>query len=177
MTARILENYNQRLILEFSLDMHRAEKVTESTTNEPDKSWKLFTFNSMSDEQMDPVHPVQDCSYPASSSGKSPYLNPTPIHFTSEHIGNGTDPHPLDNSIGDSLSTVSTPGKQLVRNALWCFLSIPYCQILELELVPPPDSAMIIALKWIYKVNLTEYGDVVETKARLVAKGLRQKKV
>ncbi|GJV21060.1 retrovirus-related pol polyprotein from transposon TNT 1-94 [Tanacetum coccineum] len=37
--SRILENYNQGLILEFSLDMHRAEKVTESTTNEPDKSW------------------------------------------------------------------------------------------------------------------------------------------
>ncbi|GKG24857.1 retrovirus-related pol polyprotein from transposon TNT 1-94, partial [Tanacetum coccineum] len=28
------------------------------------------------------------------------------------------------------------------------------------ELVPPPDSAMIIALKWIYKVKLDEYGDV-----------------
>ncbi|GJR14275.1 retrovirus-related pol polyprotein from transposon TNT 1-94 [Tanacetum coccineum] len=30
------------------------------------------------------------------------------------------------------------------------------------ELVPPPDSAMIIALKWIYKVKLDEYGDVFE---------------
>ncbi|GJS89743.1 retrovirus-related pol polyprotein from transposon TNT 1-94 [Tanacetum coccineum] len=29
MTARILENYNQGLILEFSLDMHRAKKMTE----------------------------------------------------------------------------------------------------------------------------------------------------
>ncbi|GJS16291.1 hypothetical protein Tco_0410763 [Tanacetum coccineum] len=28
------------------------------------------------------------------------------------------------------------------------------------ELVPPPDCAMIIALKWIYKVKLDEYGDV-----------------
>ncbi|GJU30856.1 hypothetical protein Tco_1174445 [Tanacetum coccineum] len=48
MTARILENYNQWLILEFSLDMHRAEKVTKSTTNEPDKSWKIYSrSNSM----------------------------------------------------------------------------------------------------------------------------------
>ncbi|GKC04828.1 putative reverse transcriptase domain-containing protein [Tanacetum coccineum] len=42
------------------------------------------------------------------------------------------------------------------------------------ELVPPPDCAMIIALKWIYKVKLGEYGDVLKNKARLVAKGYRQ---
>ncbi|GKA36452.1 retrovirus-related pol polyprotein from transposon TNT 1-94 [Tanacetum coccineum] len=42
------------------------------------------------------------------------------------------------------------------------------------ELVPPPDYAMIIALKWIYKVKLDEYGDVLKNKARLVAKGYRQ---
>ncbi|GKA31941.1 retrovirus-related pol polyprotein from transposon TNT 1-94 [Tanacetum coccineum] len=40
--------------------------------------------------------------------------------------------------------------------------------------VPPPDCAMIIALKWIYKVKLDEYGDVLKNKARLVAKGYRQ---
>nr|GFB32482.1 retrovirus-related Pol polyprotein from transposon TNT 1-94 [Tanacetum cinerariifolium] len=33
---------------------------------------------------------------------------------------------------------------------------------------------MIIALKWIYKVKLDEYGDVLKKKARLVAKGYRQ---
>ncbi|GJZ16337.1 retrovirus-related pol polyprotein from transposon TNT 1-94 [Tanacetum coccineum] len=42
------------------------------------------------------------------------------------------------------------------------------------ELVPPPDCAMIIALKWIYKVKLDEYGDVLKNKACLVAKGYRQ---
>ncbi|GJS83304.1 copia protein [Tanacetum coccineum] len=35
---------------------------------------------------------------------------------------------------------------------------------------------MIIALKWIYKVKLDEYGDVMKNKARLVAKGYRQEK-
>ncbi|GKF22439.1 retrovirus-related pol polyprotein from transposon TNT 1-94, partial [Tanacetum coccineum] len=44
------------------------------------------------------------------------------------------------------------------------------------ELVPPPDCAMIIALKWIYKVKLDEYGDVLKNKAHLVAKGHRQEK-
>nr|GFD12361.1 integrase, catalytic region, zinc finger, CCHC-type, peptidase aspartic, catalytic [Tanacetum cinerariifolium] len=42
------------------------------------------------------------------------------------------------------------------------------------ELVPPPDYAMVIALKWIYKVKLDEYGDVLKNKARLVTKGYSQ---
>ncbi|GKA65838.1 retrovirus-related pol polyprotein from transposon TNT 1-94 [Tanacetum coccineum] len=42
------------------------------------------------------------------------------------------------------------------------------------ELVPKPDCVMIIALKWIYKVKLDEYGDVLKNKARLVANGYRQ---
>ncbi|GJS07308.1 retrovirus-related pol polyprotein from transposon TNT 1-94 [Tanacetum coccineum] len=42
------------------------------------------------------------------------------------------------------------------------------------ELVPRPDYVMIIALKWIYKVKLDKYGDVLKNKARLVAKGYRQ---
>ncbi|GKD34486.1 retrovirus-related pol polyprotein from transposon TNT 1-94 [Tanacetum coccineum] len=33
---------------------------------------------------------------------------------------------------------------------------------------------MVIALKWIYKVKLDEYGDVLKNKTRLVAKGYRQ---
>ncbi|GKA15892.1 retrovirus-related pol polyprotein from transposon TNT 1-94 [Tanacetum coccineum] len=36
-SSRILENYNQQLILEFSLVMHQAGRVTESTTKEPDE--------------------------------------------------------------------------------------------------------------------------------------------
>nr|GEZ20693.1 hypothetical protein [Tanacetum cinerariifolium] len=42
------------------------------------------------------------------------------------------------------------------------------------ELVPQPDCVMIIALKWIYKVKLDEYGDVLKNKAQLVAKGYQQ---
>nr|GEX78533.1 hypothetical protein [Tanacetum cinerariifolium] len=42
------------------------------------------------------------------------------------------------------------------------------------ELVPQSDCVMIIALKWIYKVKLDEYGDVLKNKAQLVVKGYRQ---
>nr|GFB30802.1 retrovirus-related Pol polyprotein from transposon TNT 1-94 [Tanacetum cinerariifolium] len=42
------------------------------------------------------------------------------------------------------------------------------------ELVLKPDCVMIIAPKWIYKVKLDEYGDVLKNKAWLVAKGYTQ---
>nr|GEX24991.1 retrovirus-related Pol polyprotein from transposon TNT 1-94 [Tanacetum cinerariifolium] len=42
------------------------------------------------------------------------------------------------------------------------------------ELVPQPDCIIIIALKWIYKVKLDEYGDVLKNKAQLMAKRYRQ---
>ncbi|GJX68717.1 retrovirus-related pol polyprotein from transposon TNT 1-94 [Tanacetum coccineum] len=42
------------------------------------------------------------------------------------------------------------------------------------DVIPQPDCVMIIALKWIYKVKLDEYGDVLKNKAQLVAKGYRQ---
>ncbi|GJT20611.1 retrovirus-related pol polyprotein from transposon TNT 1-94 [Tanacetum coccineum] len=42
------------------------------------------------------------------------------------------------------------------------------------ELVPPPDKAFVISLKWIYKVKLDELGGILKNKARLVAHGYRQ---
>ncbi|GJU26344.1 putative ribonuclease H-like domain-containing protein [Tanacetum coccineum] len=105
------------------------------------------------------------------------------------------------NIIGNPSRPVSTR-KQLTTDALWCFYNSVLSKVepknfksaatedcwfqamqeeihefdrLDVwELVPPPDSAMIIALKWIYKVKLDEYGDVLKNKARLVAKGFRQ---
>ncbi|GKA98767.1 retrovirus-related pol polyprotein from transposon TNT 1-94 [Tanacetum coccineum] len=42
------------------------------------------------------------------------------------------------------------------------------------ELVPPPDKALVITLKWIYKVKLDELGGILKNKARLVACGYRK---
>ncbi|GKE66105.1 retrovirus-related pol polyprotein from transposon TNT 1-94, partial [Tanacetum coccineum] len=92
--------------------------------------------------------------------------------------------------------------KQLATDVLWCFYnSVPskfepknfksaviedywfeamqeeiheFDRLQVWKLVPPPDCALVIALKWIYKVKLDEYGDVLKNKARLVAKGYRQ---
>nr|GEY50821.1 integrase, catalytic region, zinc finger, CCHC-type, peptidase aspartic, catalytic [Tanacetum cinerariifolium] len=42
------------------------------------------------------------------------------------------------------------------------------------ELVPRPDKAMVITLKWIYKVKQDELGGILKNKARLVARGYCQ---
>ncbi|GKG19644.1 retrovirus-related pol polyprotein from transposon TNT 1-94, partial [Tanacetum coccineum] len=42
------------------------------------------------------------------------------------------------------------------------------------ELVPPPEKAFVISLKWIYKVKLDELGGILKNKAWLVARGYRQ---
>ncbi|GJR10331.1 retrovirus-related pol polyprotein from transposon TNT 1-94 [Tanacetum coccineum] len=44
------------------------------------------------------------------------------------------------------------------------------------ELVPPPDKAFVISLKWIYKVKLDELGGILKNKARLVARGYPKKR-
>ncbi|GJR86729.1 putative ribonuclease H-like domain-containing protein [Tanacetum coccineum] len=137
----------------------------------------------------------------ASSSGEIMMLELNQSTQPHEHIRKWTDSHPLDNIIGNPSRPVSTR-KQLATDALWCFYNSVLSKVepknfksaatedcwfqamqeeihefdrLDVwELVPPPDSAMIIALKWIYKVKLDEYGDVLKNKARLVAKGFRQ---
>ncbi|GJZ11195.1 retrovirus-related pol polyprotein from transposon TNT 1-94 [Tanacetum coccineum] len=73
------------------------------------------------------------------SSAESPYVSQT-LH----HLRKWSKDHPLDNIIGNPSRPV------------W-------------ELVPQLDYVMIIALKWIYKVKLDEYGDVLKNKARSVS--------
>ncbi|GJW64204.1 retrovirus-related pol polyprotein from transposon TNT 1-94 [Tanacetum coccineum] len=142
-----------------------------------------------------------DYNSKASSSGEITIPEPNQSTLPHEHIRKWTNSHPLDNIIGNPSRPVSTQ-KQLATDALWCFYNSVLSKVepknfqsaatedcwfqamqdeihkfdrLDVwELVPPPDSAMIIALKWIYKVKLDEYGDVLKNKARLVAKGFRQ---
>nr|GEW95979.1 hypothetical protein [Tanacetum cinerariifolium] len=83
----------------------------------------------------------------ALSSGDISSTDSPYVSQTFHHLNKWGKDHPLDNVIGN-----------------------PY----RPELVPQPDYVMIITLKWIYKVKLDEYGDVLKNKARLVAKGYRQ---
>ncbi|GJY06694.1 retrovirus-related pol polyprotein from transposon TNT 1-94 [Tanacetum coccineum] len=104
------------------------------------------------------------------SSTESPYVSQT-LH----HLRKWSKDHSMDNIIGN-------PSRPNFKSAITkdCWFQAMQDEIHEFdrlqvwELVPQPDCVMIIALKWIYKVKLDEYGDVLKNKARLVAKGYRQ---
>ncbi|GJV74376.1 retrovirus-related pol polyprotein from transposon TNT 1-94, partial [Tanacetum coccineum] len=136
-----------------------------------------------------------------SSSGNDKAVEPNHDNYPPDHIRRWTKDHPLDNIVGNPSRPVSTR-KQLASDALWCCFHTELSKVepknfkmaviedcwfqamqdeihefdrLEVwELVPRPIYVMVIALKWIYKVKLDEYGDVLKNKARLVAKGYRQ---
>nr|GEV03497.1 Gag-Pol polyprotein [Tanacetum cinerariifolium] len=116
-------------------------------------------------------------------------------------LDTSTKNHPLENVIGNLHHPVSTR-QQLETDAMWCFFNeflTPvepknYKQALEHSysieamqdeiykferldvwvLVPCPNNILIIPLKWIFKIKLDEYREVLKNKARLVAKGYRQ---
>ncbi|GJU46315.1 putative ribonuclease H-like domain-containing protein [Tanacetum coccineum] len=136
-----------------------------------------------------------------SSSGDVSMAEPNQVTQPPDHLRKWSKDHPLDNIVGNPSRPVSTR-KQLASDALWCCFHTELSKVepknfkmaviedcwfqamqdeihefdrLEVwELVPRPVYVMVIALKWIYKVKLDEYGDVLKNKARLVAKGYRQ---
>ncbi|GJV09495.1 integrase, catalytic region, zinc finger, CCHC-type containing protein [Tanacetum coccineum] len=121
-----------------------------------------------------------DPSSEASSSGEFMIAESNQSTQPHEHLRKWTDSHPINNIIGNPSRPVSTR-KQLSTDALWCFYNSLLSKVkpknfksVITEDLPPPDSTMIIALRWIYKVKLDEYGDVLKNKARLVAKGYCQ---
>ncbi|GJT07804.1 retrovirus-related pol polyprotein from transposon TNT 1-94 [Tanacetum coccineum] len=100
----------------------------------------------------------------ASSSGDVSSYDSTHVCQPHHHLEKLSKDHPLDNVIDNPsrpFQAMQDEIHEFDRLQVW-------------ELVPQPDCVMIIALKWIYKVKLDEYGDVLKNKARLVAKGYRQ---
>ncbi|GJW25722.1 putative ribonuclease H-like domain-containing protein [Tanacetum coccineum] len=145
--------------------------------------------------------PIPEVASDQSSSSDVIHTIVPPDHQVSEHNSKWTKDHPLENIIGDLDRPVSTR-LQLHEQALFCYYDAfltsvepknykdaltQACWIeamqeelheferLEVwELVPPPDKAFVITLKWIYKVKLDELGGILKNKARLVARGYRQ---
>ncbi|GJR71148.1 retrovirus-related pol polyprotein from transposon TNT 1-94 [Tanacetum coccineum] len=145
--------------------------------------------------------PIPEVASDQSSSSDVIHTIVPPDHQVSEHNSKWTKDHPLENIIGNLDIPVSTR-LQLHEQALFCYYNAfltsvepknykdaltQACWIeamqeelheferLEVwELVPPPDKAFVITLKWIYKVKLDELGGILKNKARLVARGYRQ---
>ncbi|GKA41132.1 retrovirus-related pol polyprotein from transposon TNT 1-94 [Tanacetum coccineum] len=139
---------------------------------------------------------IKDNSF--AQADNDPFVNVFAPEPSSDESSSGMLDHLLDNVIGNPSRLVSTK-KQLAIDALWCLYNSVMSKVkpknvktamdeacwfeaiqeeihkfdrLQVwELVPRPDRVMIIDLKWIYKVKLDEYGDVLKNKAQLVAKG------
>ncbi|GJX70556.1 retrovirus-related pol polyprotein from transposon TNT 1-94 [Tanacetum coccineum] len=161
-------------------------EVNPFATDDPEPFVNVFTLDHNSE---------------ASSSGVIARTKSNQTTQPHEHLRKWTASYLIDNIIGNPSRPVSTQ-KQLAIDALWCFYNSVLSKVepknfksavtkdcwfqamqdeiykfdrLDVwELVPHLDCVMIIALKWIYKVKLDEYGDVLKNKARLVAKGYRQ---
>nr|GEV19486.1 retrovirus-related Pol polyprotein from transposon TNT 1-94 [Tanacetum cinerariifolium] len=130
----------------------------------------------------------------ASSSRDASSTASTNVTQTLHHLRKWSKDHPIDNVIGNLSRPVSIR-KQLATDALWCLYNsvlskvkpknfksaitedcwfqamqdeiYKFNQFQVWELVPQPDCVMIITLKWIYKVKLDEYDDVMKNKARI----------
>nr|GEW56764.1 hypothetical protein [Tanacetum cinerariifolium] len=124
-----------------------------------------------------------------------------PDHQIPQHYIKWTKDHPLDNIICQLSRPVSTR-LQLHEQAIFCYYDVfltfvepktykdaltqsywieamqeelnEFERLEVWELVPRPNKAMVITLKWIYKVELDELGGILKNKARLVARGYRQ---
>ncbi|GJU17087.1 retrovirus-related pol polyprotein from transposon TNT 1-94 [Tanacetum coccineum] len=135
----------------------------------------------------------------STSQGSS--SNVRPSHTPFELIGRWTKDHPIENVTGDPSRSVSTR-KQLETDAMWCYFDAfltsvepknfkqamtepswidamqeeihEFEKLQVWELMSCPDKVMLIKLKWIYKFQTDEFGEVLNNKARLVAQGFRQ---
>ncbi|GKE51502.1 retrovirus-related pol polyprotein from transposon TNT 1-94, partial [Tanacetum coccineum] len=169
-----------------------------STTIDHDAS---STSYSPSSSVVQPPITHQEPSSDESSSRDVSSVESTQVVHPYTHLGKWFKDHLLDNVIGNPFCSVSTR-KQLDTNALWCLYNSVLSKVepknvktamdeawwfeamqeeihefdrLQVwELVLKLKCVMIIALRWIYKVKLDEYGDVLKNKAWLVAKGYRQ---
>nr|GEU52690.1 hypothetical protein [Tanacetum cinerariifolium] len=253
-TAKILESFNQPLILEYLLVMHQAGKGIESTIKEPRRIMEMIhvqfdelteqmalahlstgpapnlltpgqissclvpnpvlatpytpptnkeleiLFQPMFDENLEPprverpVFPAQAVQAPVNSVGTpssttidkdapSSSISPSSSALQSHslHQGVTAEPNYMEDHTIASVDNNPFYYKVEPRNfksAITedCWFQAMQDEIHEFdrlqvwELVPQPDCVMIIALKWIYKVKLNEYGDVLKNKARWMSK-------
>ncbi|GJR04808.1 retrovirus-related pol polyprotein from transposon TNT 1-94 [Tanacetum coccineum] len=108
-----------------------------------------------------------------SSSGDVSIAEPNQVNKTPAHLKKWSKDHPLVNIVVEpknfKMAVIEDCWFQAMQDEIHEFDRLEVW-----ELVPRPIYVMVIALKWIYKVKLDEYGDVLKNKARLVAKGYRQ---
>nr|GEV66797.1 integrase, catalytic region, zinc finger, CCHC-type, peptidase aspartic, catalytic [Tanacetum cinerariifolium] len=156
-----------------------------------DESPKTPTFRD------DPLH--ESLHEDSTSQGSS--LNMRQTHTPFKSLGRWTKDHPIVNVIIDPSRYVSTRN-QLQTDVMWCFFDAfltsvepknfkqemiepswidamqeeihEFKRLQVWELVSCPDKVFLIKLKWIYKVKIDGFEEVLKNKARLVSQRFRQ---
>nr|GEU74142.1 retrovirus-related Pol polyprotein from transposon TNT 1-94 [Tanacetum cinerariifolium] len=162
-----LENYNQQLILEFSLVMHQAIRL--STGPVPS-----FLMPGQISLGLVP-NPVPAAPYVPLTNKELEILFQPMFDEYLEHPRVKRSVSPAT-AVQVPVTSAGTPSSTTIDQDA----PSPSHSSSSSELQPPishqyHDYVMIIALKWIYKLKLDEYGEVTKNKARLVAKGYQQK--
>ncbi|GKB99671.1 hypothetical protein Tco_0985808 [Tanacetum coccineum] len=107
--------------------------------------------------------PIPEVNSDQSSSSDVIHTIVPPDHQVSEHNSKWTKDHPLVNIIVEPKNY-----KDALTQACWIEAmqeELHEFECLEVwELVPPPDKAFVISLKWIYKVKLDELGGILKNK-------------
>nr|GFC91883.1 retrovirus-related Pol polyprotein from transposon TNT 1-94 [Tanacetum cinerariifolium] len=103
-------------------------------------------------------------SYIAPDTGSEAFSSPTVnvdviLHSKPPHVQKLIKNHSLKDVIGDFQRPEEI--HEFERLDVWV-------------LVLCPENILIIPLKWLFKIKLDEYGDILKNKARLVAKGYHQ---
>nr|GEU50787.1 retrovirus-related Pol polyprotein from transposon TNT 1-94 [Tanacetum cinerariifolium] len=120
-----------------------------------------------------PVSPAQAVEAPVNSVG-------TPSSITIDQDAHSPSISPLSSAL-QSHQGITAESTFMEDNPVAPVANNPFINVFALEPssdawgLPQPDCVTIIAFKWIYKVKLDEYGDVLKNKARLVPKGYRQR--
>ncbi|GJU99794.1 retrovirus-related pol polyprotein from transposon TNT 1-94 [Tanacetum coccineum] len=155
-----LGKYNQQLILEYSLVMRLSRKGYRIYNKRTRRI--METIHVQFDELTEQMAPVQLSTGPAPTLISHPFINVFALEPSSEALSSRDliEPKNFKSAITKDcwFQAMQDEIHEFDRLQVW-------------ELVPQPDCVMIIALKWIYKVKLDEYSDVLKNKARLVAKG------
>nr|GEY87804.1 retrovirus-related Pol polyprotein from transposon TNT 1-94 [Tanacetum cinerariifolium] len=171
-TRRIMETIHDPLLL-FDAWTNKLRPCTQSGSCNslctPTNKELEILFQPMFDEYLEPPRaerpdsPTQAVHVLVSSAG-------TPLSTTIDQDA----PSPYISPSSSALQSHSLPPGVVVEPYFMDEHTVAPVDTNPFELVPQPDCVMIIALKWIYKVKLDEYGDVLKNKSRLVAKGYRQ---
>ncbi|GJZ55107.1 retrovirus-related pol polyprotein from transposon TNT 1-94 [Tanacetum coccineum] len=116
---------------------------------------------------------AQEPSSAESSSGDAFSADSNQVIQPHTHLEKWSKDHPMENVIVEPKNFKTTVTEdywfQVMQEEIHEFDRLQVW-----ELVAKLDCVMIITLKWIYKVKLNKYGDILKNKARLVAKGYHQ---